>query len=307
MIHGHQVADGRWPNLFILGAPKCGTTSIASWLSAHPAVLVSNPKEPAFFNDDYKDGHFRGRPKQYRSLFQTDLPTTWYCDATVDYLASKTAIPSIVKVAPQARFVVAVRNHADLLFSMHQQELISGNELISDFEKAFALSAERRRGRKIPITRPEPKKIDYEERAKMGLQLMRAIESIPREQILIIDFEQIRQDPAAIWSEICTFLNIEQIKVDLTAQNTRQEISSVTATVIRKYLRRIKRRLGLVSNMGIDAPMRRLSARAPAAKTFISDDLRNRISHNYELDRQLIKQIALGGPAVIAPNSWITK
>ncbi|OUD10461.1 hypothetical protein BVC71_02890 [Marivivens niveibacter] len=299
--------DGRWPNLFILGAPKCGTTSIASWLSQHPSVLVSNPKEPGFFNDDYKDGHFRRRPKQYRSLFQSSLPKTWFCDATVDYLASENAINSIVKIAPQARFIVAVRNHADLLFSIHQQELISGNELESDFEKAFALSPQRRLGRKIPITRPEPKKIDYEERAKMGHQLIRAIKSIQREHILIVDFEQIIQAPDRIWSEICTFLDIEQTKVDLTPQNTRQEISSVTATVIRKYLRRIKRRLGLISNRGIDTPLRHLSAHTPTLRASISDQLRSRISQTYELDRQLIKKVALGGPAVIGPNSWITK
>ena len=37
------------PDFFILGAPKCGTTSMAAWLSEHPNVFMSPIKEPFFF------------------------------------------------------------------------------------------------------------------------------------------------------------------------------------------------------------------------------------------------------------------
>ena len=39
----------RQPNTFIIGAPKSGTTALASYLSAHPAAFVCNPKEPFFW------------------------------------------------------------------------------------------------------------------------------------------------------------------------------------------------------------------------------------------------------------------
>ena len=42
------------PNFFILGAPKCGTTSLASWLSTHPNAYMSSQKEPFFFDTDEK-------------------------------------------------------------------------------------------------------------------------------------------------------------------------------------------------------------------------------------------------------------
>lgn len=42
------------PNFFIVGAPKCGTTSLAHWLAGHPQVFMSPVKEPHFFNTDYQ-------------------------------------------------------------------------------------------------------------------------------------------------------------------------------------------------------------------------------------------------------------
>ncbi len=36
------------PNFFIIGAPKCGTTSLARWLGSHPRIYMSPLKEPKF-------------------------------------------------------------------------------------------------------------------------------------------------------------------------------------------------------------------------------------------------------------------
>jgi hypothetical protein len=46
----------RKPNFFILGAPKCGTTSLAEWLGTHPNIFLSAVKEPHFFNTDDRRG-----------------------------------------------------------------------------------------------------------------------------------------------------------------------------------------------------------------------------------------------------------
>ena len=43
------------PNLFIVGAPRCGTTSLAYYLSQHPEIYFYVLKEPMFFANDIKD------------------------------------------------------------------------------------------------------------------------------------------------------------------------------------------------------------------------------------------------------------
>lgn len=298
---------GRWPNLFILGAPKCGTTSISHWLAQHPDVLMSAPKEPGFFNDDYKDGHFRNRPARYKKLFASEKSHTLYCDGTVDYLASKNAIPALSKVAPDARFIVAVRNHADLVFSLHQQERVSGNELEPDFLTAFELSAARRAGRKIPITRPELKKIDYEERVRMGAQLCRALEYIDRDRLLVIDFDLIKSDSAAVWRQICDFLELPVSAVELAARNPRKSVSSVPVTMLRKYLRRIKRSLGLTSDLGLAAPIKAMAVSAPEEEPPLDPALREMLDLKYTWDRELIAKVAESGPAALSDESWMMR
>ncbi|MGM0442275.1 MAG: sulfotransferase [Elusimicrobiota bacterium] len=41
------------PNLFIVGAPKCGTTFLHTYLDKHPSIYMSTPKEPRFFCKDF--------------------------------------------------------------------------------------------------------------------------------------------------------------------------------------------------------------------------------------------------------------
>ena len=40
------------PNLFIVGAPKCGTSSMYDYLAQHPDIYMSERKEPRFFGSD---------------------------------------------------------------------------------------------------------------------------------------------------------------------------------------------------------------------------------------------------------------
>ena len=57
-------AAGRLPTFLVAGFPKCGTTSLAAWLSAHPEIHVPPRKEI-----DYFDLHFSRGIEWYRSQF----------------------------------------------------------------------------------------------------------------------------------------------------------------------------------------------------------------------------------------------
>ena len=45
-----EMTQGEWPNVFVVGAPKCGTTSFHAYLSQHPEVFTSQQKELHFFS-----------------------------------------------------------------------------------------------------------------------------------------------------------------------------------------------------------------------------------------------------------------
>jgi hypothetical protein len=42
----------RKPNLFMIGGPKCGTTSFQEYPAGHPHIFMSEPKEPCYFDKD---------------------------------------------------------------------------------------------------------------------------------------------------------------------------------------------------------------------------------------------------------------
>ena len=44
------------PDILILGAAKCGTSSLHAWLAEHPDICMSEPKEPKFFEAEFEQG-----------------------------------------------------------------------------------------------------------------------------------------------------------------------------------------------------------------------------------------------------------
>ena len=54
------------PTFFLLGASKAGTTSLHYYLAQHPGILMSDPKEPAYFRLEYE----RGADWYWRTYFR---------------------------------------------------------------------------------------------------------------------------------------------------------------------------------------------------------------------------------------------
>ncbi len=71
-----------WPNLYIVGAPKCGTTSVAEYLRKHPQVFIPEMKEPHFFMTVRRPpklpgDHCLGDLDAYQSLYRKANGTRW--------------------------------------------------------------------------------------------------------------------------------------------------------------------------------------------------------------------------------------
>jgi len=61
-----------WPNFFIVGVAKAGTTSLSEWLKQHPQIYIPAIKEPRYFASDLVDPIVRNvvrSKKDYLSLF----------------------------------------------------------------------------------------------------------------------------------------------------------------------------------------------------------------------------------------------
>lgn len=195
------------PNFFILGAPKCGTTSLAAWLAEHSKIYMSPLKEPHFFNTD--EIREIATLDAYEGLFRhatTDHIAVG--EASVWYLASTAAVANIEAYDPQSRYIVLLRNPIDMAPSLHEQVVFAGVEPITDFAQAWALQHERRAGRSLPSVMRQPKRLIYADACRLGDQLQRLYRTVPRHRVLILMLDDLNADSAGAYARVLSFLDV---------------------------------------------------------------------------------------------------
>ncbi len=196
------------PNFFIIGAPKCGTTSLAAWLSEHPNIYMSPAKEPHFFNTDLKYINVASFHDYLLLFSKATKQHTAIGEASVFYLFSKEAVPRIEKVFPGARYIVMVRNPVDMAYSLHEQQVVAGNEHIDDFAQAWRLSEKRAKGQEVTRWCREPKLLDYKSVCKLGEQLERLFKTVPRDRVLILVLDDVKENPRREYLKVLDFLGV---------------------------------------------------------------------------------------------------
>ena len=137
------------PNFFIIGAPRCGTTSLAKWLGEHPSIFMSPIKEPFFYSPDVHQPAVLTKD-EYEGLFKKAGPQHIAIgEASTSYLFSRVAVPQIEEEYPGARYVVMIRNPIEMVFSLYRLCIVIGEEDITDIEVAWHLSPARREGKVV--------------------------------------------------------------------------------------------------------------------------------------------------------------
>ena len=210
------------PDLYLIGAPKAGTTSLASWLATHPDVYWSTPKEPYYWAADYprmREHYGFGSLADYERLFASDAAqrAEVRAEGSTTYLYSAVAVPSILESVPSARFLVCLRNPPDLLMSYHRTQLIALNENEQDFGAAWRRSLEGGQPAADPL---DPKLVDYPMVGRLGEAVSRLLGYARREQLHFVIFDDLVAAPRRTWAEALAFVGLDvSHPPDLDRQN----------------------------------------------------------------------------------------
>lgn len=233
----------RKPNFFILGAPKCGTTSLAEWLSQHPSVYVAPDKEPHYFRTDLDPTAVRDL-KRYEALFRpASKKHIAVGEASTGYLYSNTAVPNILQYSPFARFIVMVRNPLEMAPSLHQQRIREQNEPIEDFATAWDMQPKRRRGEGAAKWCPDPRLLLYGEICRLGEQLERLYRHVSTERVLVLFLEDVQADPRRSYLRVLDFLGVpDDGRVEFPIVNRAHAPRSQRLRGFVKYLAVLRRR-----------------------------------------------------------------
>lgn len=201
---------GQWPDFFIIGAPKCGTTALATYLDSHADLSISVPKEPCFFAIDFPGLRWTRNMHHYRSLFRSEIPEVrHYGDASVWYLYSREAVGQIHAYNRQARLLVLLRHPADMVYSLYWQYRYDPIEDQEDFARAWELSASRKKGKNLPVLCHTPAMLFYDEVARYASQLERVYRYFPREQVGVFLYDDMVADIEGWYRRILAFLSVE--------------------------------------------------------------------------------------------------
>jgi hypothetical protein len=131
------------PNLFLIGAPKCGTSALIDQLRSHPDLFVPRQKEILFFDahvfyDREQDWPIKSMDA-YLALFAGEdaAAATYRVDGSIYNMYSRESIQRILELSPEAKFVLVLRDPLSASKSMHLQRLkyaeTALRELSTDF------------------------------------------------------------------------------------------------------------------------------------------------------------------------------
>jgi hypothetical protein len=199
------------PTFFLIGAPKCGTTSLAEYLRGHPRICFSDPKEPHYFATDRPYlRHFLTEEEYLRRAFS-------HCsgrhlavgEGSTHYMLSRVAVPEILRFAPAAKLIAMVRNPIELVQSLHHENLYNLIEDEPDFEKAWRLQPARLEGQRISRRCRIPELLQYREAGMLGAHIQRVLCFSSPDQLLVVVFDDLVQDAAEVYRSVLAFLGLE--------------------------------------------------------------------------------------------------
>lgn len=195
------------PNLFILGAPKSGTTALAAWLGNHPDVCAPLRKEPHYFSSEYCLTPNRA---DYENIYKHWFEERWAVDASVWQLFSPNAVPNILRDCPNAHFIVMLRNPLQMIPSMHRQQVFNGNELEPALDKALALNDRRASGEGVHVLDGyPPDHLAYYHSCALGWQVERVLSWVDTSRLHFILYDDLAQSPENVLLDVYSFLGLE--------------------------------------------------------------------------------------------------
>ena len=218
------------PTFLILGAGKAGTTSLYYYLSQHPQIFMSTPKEPPFFQIEYE----RGPTYYWDAYFSGYRGQNQAGEAAHHNLHLPYVTPRIAATVPDARLMVICRDPVERALSAYWHNVTRGAER-SSFEDAIDKNL--RRLETGPWFNDELEAKLYETAVKSrgtkeftytsyvdsgyyAVHIERYAATFGQERIKVLFFDDLTRDPQGTTAQAFRFLALEPIEIrDSKAQN----------------------------------------------------------------------------------------
>jgi len=230
------------PNLFIVGAPKCGTTAMHTYLSQHPEIYMSIEKEPFYFHvvgegENSPQYHrYRGNREKYLSLFSASTTEKYRGESSPGYLASPIAPKEIFDFNPDSKIIILLREPADLLASTFWHNKFMGLDNRDNFDVAILEEFTLHNARNNDVNTFLPWR--YLELCYFSKWTKTYIDQFGRENVYVILFDDLKKNIKLTYRELLRFLKVNEYFIpDFRIINKRKTVRFKTLHKVLANLR----------------------------------------------------------------------
>lgn len=188
------------PNLFVVGAPKSGTSSLVSWLSKHRDVYVPAVKEPhyLFSGTDTEWYYYKQRmvldDEKFSYLYRNAKSERYLIDGSVHYLRFSSLIaPKMKAYSPDAKVIVMIREPVSRINSHYFMDVRSG--LVSE-------------PLEVLLSRDDKYSREYLESSRYFCNIKNYIDEFGQDQVLVVNFADYTKRSDKVFARVLEFLSL---------------------------------------------------------------------------------------------------
>ena len=224
----HEGAQ-RLPHFIIIGAMKCGTTTLYRYLDQHPAIDMSRDKETDFFVSEKNWGN--GFDWYQNQFSETDLIRG---EVSPNYTKSRDfgGVPArIAQICPDVQLIYIVRDPVERAESQYRHSVIIGDLAADGLQ-------------------PNSHEYDHICDASMyAKQLDAYLEFFPQKAILMLDFDDLVSNPQQVMDQVHAHIGASPRNIsEAGSKNDSTELSRIPAPILRFAQSRVGRKIaGLIS------------------------------------------------------------
>ncbi len=200
-------SEETWPNFFIVGAPKAGTTSLHAYLAQHPQVFMPAVKEPQYFAQIRPTAEFEhlveaiADRRRYLRLYRRARGYNAIGDASPSYLWHPEVPGRIKRAVPEARIIIALRDPIERAHSHYLADFREGAESLP-FHRALRTDLARpRKGLGVSHM--------YVELGQYAAQVRRYLQVFGPERVHLLLFDDLRSSARHALAGVCRFLGLD--------------------------------------------------------------------------------------------------
>ena len=216
---GVTKREAPFPDTFLIGVQKAGTTTLNDWIGQHPDVYCYNSLKDIPLFIKYPQADQLNRRLLLESPEYNGQSVIFH--SAVNYIFYPSLIQQLAQRQPRAKLIVVLRNPLVRAISsyFYFRKMLRETR---DIETALLYNPEK----KIEITR-DNNDFTYIEHGLYYQQVKNCLDFFSRQQLLILDYEDLKHDPKALLTKVYRFLNIDENFIpNLHTKNVTGELKS---------------------------------------------------------------------------------